>query len=93
MILVNVVMLHSAVISCCRLSCVTETTPEHTDSFSTRAFQATDTIPNAKFMNFGSKIAQSCDQTFVHPKSCVYRLRQILYCFLMSLYTRLLFDS
>ena len=88
MILVDVVFLHSAVLSCLALSCLvlsclvlwtgqhsygvkrsgvtsgcrlpsemsmTETTPENTESFSTRAFQATASIPNAEFTNFASK--------------------------------------
>ena len=58
MILVDVVFLHSAVTSGCRLSSemsMTEITPENTESFSTRAFQATASIPNAEFTNFASK--------------------------------------
>ena len=34
---------------------MTVTTPENTESFSTRAFQATASIPNAEFTNFARK--------------------------------------
>ena len=90
MILVDVVFLHSAVTSGCRLSSemsMTETTPENTESFSTRAFQATASIPNAEFTNFASKITQSGDITIVHPepvsvvcgKYCIAFLFQYMY--------------
>ena len=87
MILVDVVFLHSAVTSGCRLSSemsMTETTPENTESFSTRAFQATASIPNAEFTNFASK---HCSEWWHNDRAPrVSRLRQILYRFLISVY-------
>ena len=95
MILVNVVMLHSPVMSCCRLTCVTETTTEHTDSFSTRVFQATDTIPNAKLMNFGSK---HCSELWPNDRApeilCLSFAANTVSLSNVTVYTRLLiFDS
>ena len=58
MILVDVVFLHSSVTYGCWLSSemsMTVTSPGNTESFSTRAFQATASIPNAEFTNFASK--------------------------------------
>ena len=95
MILVDVVFLHSAVTSGCRLSSemsMTVTTPENTESFSTRAFQATASImPSSRTLR--ANIAQSGGITIVHPEPRVSRLRQILYRFLISVLCTRVFTS
>ena len=89
MILVDVVFLHSAVTSGCRLSSemsMTVTTAENTESFSTRAFQATASIPNAEFTNFSRKHCSEWWHNDRAPGARVSRLRKILYRFYISVY-------